>query len=400
MEEQIRAIFEEKGCRLISFVNKQKNITYECKCGKIMKKLYKDFIRRGCKTCNSKALKEIPPGDEYTTDEGETWKPIPGGWISSWGNAKNSLDIPLTLCPIKFRYRMCGKHQYASRLVATAFEIPNYEKLTATTWAVTHKDKNPANNRVENLEVITRKQASSDNGKKSRQSEKFCEKMNWSKDRFARIEKKIVPELPDHTIYRNGEIWNGTRFLTFSLPQSDNYFTLNTPARTYKVHRLVCYAFHPLPDKKCLADYKGLQVNHKNGITTDNHADNLEWNTSSENIAHAYRTGLNKKTKFVVQLDKDYNYINKFPSVVSASRHTGEPCHRITALAKGEKNSKAIFNWAFSDLDYYHIDKGDGYILSIPFNKVNIIVEDEEQVEEENDETGNDQDEVENEEEN
>lgn len=37
-------------------------------------------------------------------------------------------------------------------------------------------------------------------------------------------------------------------------------------------------------NKKC--------VNHKNGIKTDNRAENLEWNTYSENRTHSIVTGL------------------------------------------------------------------------------------------------------------
>jgi len=50
------------------------------------------------------------------------------------------------------------------------------------------------------------------------------------------------------------------------------------------VHRLVASTF--------LGEGTGLQVNHKNGIKTDNNVSNLEWCTQTENTQHAHRTGL------------------------------------------------------------------------------------------------------------
>lgn len=55
--------------------------------------------------------------------------------------------------------------------------------------------------------------------------------------------------------------------------------------KVYKVHRLVCYAFISKPLDK---DF----VNHIDGDKKNNAVWNLEWCTSSENIIHAFNTGL------------------------------------------------------------------------------------------------------------
>jgi hypothetical protein len=55
--------------------------------------------------------------------------------------------------------------------------------------------------------------------------------------------------------------------------------------RTYCIHRLVAEAF-------CFKSYETQEVNHINGVKTDNRAENLEWCNRSENILHALRLGL------------------------------------------------------------------------------------------------------------
>lgn len=65
---------------------------------------------------------------------------------------------------------------------------------------------------------------------------------------------------------------------------------VNWKERKFSVHRLVAEAFIPNLKNK-------LEINHKNGVKADNHVDNLEWVTSSENAIHAYKFGLRKGPK-------------------------------------------------------------------------------------------------------
>lgn len=58
--------------------------------------------------------------------------------------------------------------------------------------------------------------------------------------------------------------------------------------KTLLVHRIIAQAFIPNPDNLP-------QINHKDGVKTNNNIINLEWCNRSENILHAYRTGLEKK---------------------------------------------------------------------------------------------------------
>lgn len=73
--------------------------------------------------------------------------------------------------------------------------------------------------------------------------------------------------------------------LKMNLKPSGYYNVLlckNGKAKTWRVHRLIAMAFLPNPSKLP-------QVNHKNGIKTDNRIENLEWSSASANMLHAYR---------------------------------------------------------------------------------------------------------------
>lgn len=59
----------------------------------------------------------------------------------------------------------------------------------------------------------------------------------------------------------------------------------NGKGRTRKVHQLVVEAFLGVCPR-------GFEINHRDGDKENNALHNLEWVTASENLRHAFRTGL------------------------------------------------------------------------------------------------------------
>lgn len=105
-------------------------------------------------------------------------------------------------------------------------------------------------------------------------------RLNWS---ISKTGKKC---------FRNNEpikqFFNDRNYLCIRIPTSKEKYGAKSKTRT--VHRMVCAAFHPNTENKP-------QVNHKDGDTSNNHKDNLEWVTPKENTEHAWRIGLCKKVE-------------------------------------------------------------------------------------------------------
>lgn len=69
------------------------------------------------------------------------------------------------------------------------------------------------------------------------------------------------------------------RLLSLATITHKGYIQVRFNGRIYMAHRVIGLAFIPNP--------KNLpQINHKNGIKTDNRAENLEWCTNQENRDH------------------------------------------------------------------------------------------------------------------
>ena len=86
--------------------------------------------------------------------------------------------------------------------------------------------------------------------------------------------------------------WSPGEKILQSTFSEDGYLQINLYKdkihRNIKIHRLVAETFIPN-----LNNYP--QINHKNGIKTDNRVENLEWCTHQENIDHVFEIGKRKR---------------------------------------------------------------------------------------------------------
>ena len=123
---------------------------------------------------------------------------------------------------------------------------------------------------------------------------------------------------------------------------------INGNKKTITIHRLVVEAFIPNIENKP-------EINHKDGIKTNNIVFNLEWATSKENIQHAFRTGLLKSkvgiehpnSKPVIQLDKTGNVLNRFTCAREADLKTTINYKSISKCCLGIIMSAGGYVWKF-----------------------------------------------------
>lgn len=134
----------------------------------------------------------------------------------------------------------------------------------------------------------------------------------------------------------------------------------NNQRNKYAIHRLVAETFILNPDNLP-------QVNHIDGIKTNNNVDNLEWCNQSHNTKEAYRLGLKKPCKYwlgkkgylcinskhVNQYNTKGEFIKQYGSTMEAERQTNINHTHISACCLNKKSYKTAggYIWKYVEVE-------------------------------------------------
>ena len=139
------------------------------------------------------------------------------------------------------------------------------------------------------------------------------------------------PQDPRIKVSNKGNVVSCKRGAPYPLKVIHNlrgYQTVGASLQPQYVHKMVAETWIDNPNH-----YK--EVNHINGDKDDNRVENLEWVTHSQNMRHAYRTGLNKNTTPVRVVETG----EVFESLAECARRIGGTQQNISNCLAGRQST-------------------------------------------------------------
>lgn len=175
---------------------------------------------------------------------------------------------------------------------------------------VNHKDFDRANNNVSNLEWCSHSYNMRNTDKKNRRK-----KITIPPSDMNTLNGEVFVKHDETSLlFSNfGRIYNTdkNRFVIGSI--KGGYQVVCKNKKGYRVHRVIADLFIENPS--------GLPiVNHRDGVKTNNNAENLEWATYSQNTQHAYDAGLKRKRLSQELLDEAVEMSNSGIKLADISR--------------------------------------------------------------------------------
>lgn len=169
---------------------------------------------------------------------------------------------------------------------------------------------------------------------------------------------KTIPVDDNYEASTEGQIREKTTHKILSQwRDKDGYLLVSLSKKMYRAHRIIAMTFIDNPKNKPV-------VNHKDFNKTNNHIENLEWVSHSENSQHSF-TGHHRdasikswvkkvqplaaeasKTK-VAQYDLEGNLLAIFPSQREASEATNTCRSSITRCVRGDRKTAGGYKWAY-----------------------------------------------------
>ena len=122
-----------------------------------------------------------------------------------------------------------------------------------------------------------------------------------------------------------------------------------------RIHRLIALAFFPNPNNLP-------EVNHKDGNRYNNHADNLEWITSEDNLSHSFINHLSVSNNIPVKINQytlDGKLVKQHDSVNAAAREMNVGKSVIVAAVKGIQKTSCNCKWEYAEVieEINHLQK-------------------------------------------